>query len=282
MTLPSHATEASHKRYQLALHLVETCPPEMADEIALTGSTARGLADEDSDLELNLWSEKLLPAYERIAWLEAAGVQNIEVFQQPRPDGSYWIGGRIDDVPLEAGWQTYEVMEEMIENLLSGKTPPSFADILVSAVPLRSQGGLSQWQERLRAYPDAAQAQVIRRFVSYWSAPGYFEGMFKLARRGERLVLMEFLVNNLNVMMWLLYAVNRRWHPGPKRALTFAHDLPHMPVRWRERIDEVLTASPEESIRLCAELLLDSLTLVPSQYDVTAAVEVLQAGIADK
>jgi hypothetical protein len=279
MTLPLHATEASQKRYTLAKQLIEMCPPELGDEIALTGSTARGLADDDSDLELNLWSEILPPVEARVAWLKVAGVEAIEVFEQPRPDDSYWIGGRIGDVPLEVGWQTYAALEKIIEGLLDDQQPQFLADILVSAVPLRTQGRLSRWQERLSAYSDTVQQNRLQKAIVLWSKPNHLKDTYKLTRRGERLVVTEFLLKNLGVMMSLLYAVNRRWQPSSKWTLTVAHDLPLMPERWRERISAILTTPPEKSIRLCAELLLDALALVPLEYDVSMAVQAIKEGI---
>jgi hypothetical protein len=49
-----------------------------------------------------------------------------------------------------------------------------------------------------------------------------------------------------------------------------------MPDRWRERIDDVLSAPPPESVYFCAELLLDALAFVPPEYDVSAAVAALR------
>jgi predicted nucleotidyltransferase len=35
--------------------LAESCPAEIGDEIAVTGSVALGLAEKRSDIELKLW-----------------------------------------------------------------------------------------------------------------------------------------------------------------------------------------------------------------------------------
>lgn len=279
MPLPPHATDASRKRYELALRLVESCPPELGDEIALTGSTARGLADDDSDLEINLWSETLPPIEARVAWLEAAGVEAIEVFEQPRPDDSYWIGGKVGDVPLEVGWQRYALVEEIIADWLGSPERQPFADILASAIPFRTKGRLTQWQEQLKKYSNEVQRHAVRLAVARWSKPDYFGDMLRLARRGERLTYMSSILQDLKLMMSLLYAVNRRWQPSGKWTLTVARDLPRMPERWRERIDDILTAPPEESVHLCVELMLDALALVPPEYDVSAAVAALREAI---
>ncbi len=56
--LPSDATAASRLRLDLAQRLTDVCPAELGQEIALTGSAARGRADDFSDIELNLWVDQ--------------------------------------------------------------------------------------------------------------------------------------------------------------------------------------------------------------------------------
>lgn len=59
IALPETATDASRRRAELAGQLARGCPVELAEEIALVGSTAHGLADDDSDLELNHWADAI-------------------------------------------------------------------------------------------------------------------------------------------------------------------------------------------------------------------------------
>jgi hypothetical protein len=276
MLLPPHATEASHRLYELAVRLAQSCPPELGDEIALTGSTARGLADDDSDLELNLWSETVPSVAVRVAWLKAAGVGEIEVFEQPRTDNSYWIDGKLGDVLLEVGWQTYEACENNIQKMLIGDMSGMLAYLLINACPLRTNGRLEQCQEELRGYSDKVQAMMVQSALGRWSTPDHFKPLLKLARRGERLAHTGNVLSELNAVMSLLYAINRQWEPSRKWTLSVAHELPRMPDRWRERIDDVLSAPPPESVYFCAELLLDALAFVPPEYDVSAAVAALR------
>ena len=277
--LPPNASEASQKRYAIALRLADTCPSELGSELALTGSTSSGMADDDSDLELNLWAEQIPPVEARVAWFQAAGVEDTQVFAQPRPDESYWIGGRFGNVPLEMGWQTFAVCEANIQKLLAGKTDQTMAYILLKAIPFRTQGRLALWQEQLRVYSDVVQAQAVQNAVQRWSKPDHLAQLLRLARRGERLAYTEDVLTDLNVMITLLYAINRRWKPSRKWMLLAARELAMMPANWSEQIDDVLSAPPEESVPMLVELLLDALALVPSHYDVSGAMEALKAGL---
>lgn len=275
MSLPVNATEASRKRYELAVKLAESCPPELSKEIVLTGSTARGLADDDSDLELNLWSETIPSLEARIAWLEGAGVQDISVSEERRRDDSYWLNGILLETALEIGWQTFDAAEKLVTLLLAGGASQHLADIFVTAIPLRTKGRLALWQSQLNRISDDVQDQVIQAIAKLWAMPKRLAIPFRVMKSGERLAYTRLALYELNELMGLLYAINRRWYPSSKWTLTVARELSIMPERWRERIDEVLTASPEESIYLCVELMLDALALVPPEYDVSAAIAVL-------
>jgi hypothetical protein len=174
------------------------------------------------------------------------------------------------------GWQTYTTVERTVGRLLSNRAQQQLGDILVNALELRSQGKLAAWQARLNAYPDVVQAKVVRNAVEHWSRPNRFQSMARLARRDERLSLTDLYVADLDILLSLLYAINRRWHPSGKWELTVARDLPFMPENWRVRFDAVLTSTCVESFQLLIELLLDALALVPPEYDVSVAVAALQ------
>ena len=157
--LPAHATDASRRRAEAARRLIDDCPPALASEIALTGSTARGAADDDSDLELNLWGETIPLIGERAGWLIWAGASDIQVEDAPRPDDSVWIKFKLDDLPVEVGWQTFDALDAQIDTIQSGATLDqavlTFGDVIASAIPLRG--------DRVRRVADQAGKLLRRR-----------------------------------------------------------------------------------------------------------------------
>ena len=285
LSLPANAIPASLRRAALADQLAQSCPPSLADEIALVGSTAHGFADDASDLELNLWVETIPPLAERLRWLQAAGAADLYAEDSPRPDESYWISFRLDTtaegggISCEVGWQTFAAAERQLALILSGKVTDRktliFADILASAIPLRTGGKLAAWQKALATYPAALQNALITPAVERWSRPGAFASARRLARRGESLALTETLLSELEIAFRVVYATHRRWEPSRKWTLTvartFAPDL-------IASVDAVLSdPSPERRVELCLRFCLAVLALVPPAYDVSAAVAALQA-----
>src|SRR5438874_9948776 len=101
--LPHGATAESQIRCQMASELVSRLPQVLGQEVAVTGSVGHGLADEDSDIELNFWVEVLPPQNEWVEWLKAAGATDLVVDAEPIETGSSWVTCRYSGVWVEAG-----------------------------------------------------------------------------------------------------------------------------------------------------------------------------------
>lgn len=268
VVLPENSTPASQRRAELALRLAQTCPLELADQIALVGSVAHGVADGESDLELNLWAEAIPPLAARIAWLQAAGATDVHAEDNPRPDDSYWISFTLEGISGEVGWQTYDALESALELLLSGKADRKalvFADILTSALPLRTTGRLAAWQARLSGYSDEVQAAILADAVARWSRPNAFASARRLAQREERIALTALLVEDLDMALRVLYAAHRRWEPSRKWTLTLARQFIHdnllgridgvLGGRTRGHYGNDVAPRVDDCIRFCAEAL---------------------------
>lgn len=266
-------SDAVTRRIDLARRLVERCPLELSGEIALTGSTARGVADDESDLELNLWADAIPPLDKRIAWLTAAGASDLYAESVPRPDDSYWIRFTLDGIAGEIGWQTVAALDSLLDRIRAGEAADQrvLAEIVCSAVPLRTSGRLAAWQATLAGYSDAVQAEIVAVAVAHWSKPNKAK---RLARHGESLALTESLLKDLEVAVRLLYAVHRRWQPAPKWSLTVARTFaPEIVGRINAALSD---PSLEGRVDLTAQVCRDVLARVPDRYDVSAAVEVLK------
>ena len=280
--LPENASAASVHRAELADALLKSCPITLADEIALVGSTAHGFADDESDLELNLWSNAIPQRDERVDWLIAAGATEIYVEETPRPDNSHWIRFCLDDISAEVGWQTLRALRTSLDRIRSGavidRKTLAFGDVIVSAIPLRTKGLLPKWQAALNEYSDELQRSLINAALERWSEPKHVAKARRLAQRGERLALIEALLDDLDAALRVLYAANRRWEPSHKWTLTVAQEF--APDDLIPRIDAILSdKSLEQRVECCAHLCLEVLELVPDGFDISAATHALQAGL---
>lgn len=275
--LPDHATPASVTRYEMAQQIASVCPPELAEAIAVCGSTARGWSDDASDMEMNFWVETLPPLEDRVSWMEAIGVARLEMDASPHWDGSQWISGVIvgqgGAIEVELGWQTFGDLAQAVARLLSGGlTERAFTflgDLLIHALPLRPAPALEVLIDRLRAYPDAVQtaqaAVALQRF-----GRGHAAGLRRLAARGETISLNERLNGDLEAAISLLYAAHRRWMPSRKWTMTVARAF--APGDWLLRCDAALTViDPSARIDAVLSLVREAVSALPAHIDTRSA-----------
>jgi hypothetical protein len=274
------------RRVRAAQQIADACPPTLCDEISLTGSTARGLADADSDLEINLWSDALPPLELRRAWLEAAGVQGIEADFTPRSDGAFhmagwWHEGDGQPFEIEFNWQTYESMEALVASLTGDAAPSvphrhlTVGELLTTARPLRTTGRLSAWQARLAEHSQALRDAVTGQALTLWRDAARHEMTLRLMRRGERLSLTARLIDDLNALMRLLYAINRRYEPSAKWTITLARRLPIQPDHLEARLNAALDGG-KSGVRAAYELIADTLRLLTPTPERDAALAEIQ------
>ncbi len=277
-------SEASRIRYGVAHELAELCPVALGQEIVLTGSTSRGIADEASDIEQVFYVDVVPSLEEREIWLYQIGATDIISDTEPVRDGSIWTTCRFRDIWIEAGWQAITLHEKNLRAILAGNVIDhrwlKLADIIVYAVPLRSQGLLAKWQQELAHYPDGLPERLIADATELWMFPHTAAVRWALIRRGDLSSLAERLVRDIYNILRILFALNRQWEPEWKWIDYVTGSLAIKPEHLTERINEVFSMPLSyQSIAVCMQLIFDTLVLVPSQYDVRRALNTIQESL---
>jgi hypothetical protein len=274
------ATARSLELRQLAERIADALPPEVV-EVVLTGSVSRGAADAVSDIELLIVTAEPL---ELAACFEHAGRVGLEQLDTWGPQGgpAARVFGYLDGVPIELVWWPRDLAEASVAVQLTGDVT-SVADALVHGVPLRTSGLLARWQQQLRELSAEVAAAQIESAALTWG--GYApEGLLTVARPGERLALLERLVDDASRVLQIVYALNRVWPPTTKRVATRVEGLEVKPERLAERIEQALTErDPVRALLVLNELQLETVLLAPSGPNVdrarvwlARALEVLQ------
>jgi len=253
----------------LAQRVADALPPDIAEEVVLTGSVSRGAADELSDIEMLVVTREPLDLDRCFALARAAGLDGLGTWGPP--DGpARRVSGRRDGVPLELIWWPRAHAEARIDALLAGEAP-STADALAHGVSLRTAGLLAAWQARLADYPFELAAARIEAAALRWG--GYAPaGVLTLARPGDRLALSEWLVDSATRVLTIVFALNRVWQPTTKRLAARVAPLALKPDRLAERIEEALTEpDPHRALRVMTDLQLEAVTLAPDGPNVDRA-----------
>jgi predicted nucleotidyltransferase len=243
--------------------------PESVEEVVVTGSVSRGVADDVSDIEMLLVTREQLELEECFSLAAKAGLSGLDTWgQQGVPTKR--VSGYRDSVPIELVWWSRAYAEEMVDAIFEGN-PGGSADALANGVALRTSGLLARWQQRLRHYPDALAEAQIEDAALTWG--GFTPaGLLTIIRPGDRLSMLERVVDDAIRVIRIVFAVNRAWPPTTKRLAARAAPLAVKPERMAERIEEALTEPDlRRAVMVMTELQLETAELAPDGPNIVRA-----------
>jgi hypothetical protein len=252
--------------------------PEGIDEVVLTGSVSRGVADGVSDIEMLIVTERQLELDDCYAIAADCGLTDLGTWGlQGVPTKR--VSGYREGAAIELIWWSRAHAAASVDSIFAGELPTS-ADALAHGVPLRTSGLLADWQERLRHYPDELAAARIEEAALTWG--GFAAaGLLTIIRPGERLALVERMVDDASRVVRIVFAVNRVWPPTLKRLADRAAAPAIRPDRLAERIEEALTErDPRRALLLMTELQAETAALAPDGPNIVRARAWLAEGIA--
>jgi predicted nucleotidyltransferase len=266
----------SQQLRDLAQRVVDALPLEVAEEVVLTGSVSRGVADEVSDIEMLIVTPEPL---ELAACFEHAGAAGLEELDTWGAQGTptQRVSGYRGGIPLELIWWSRDHTESSIDAILAGDLPTA-GDAIANGVALRTSGSLARWQARLSDYPDDLATAQIEEAALTWG--GFTPaGFLTLARPGELLARTERMMDDASRLLRIVYAVNRVWQPTHKRLAARVAPLDVKPDRLAERIEEAFSEpDPRRAMLILTELQLETVALAPDGPNVNRARRWLAAG----
>lgn len=257
------------RELQLVAEGIAAAFPDVVDEVVLTGSVSRGVADDLSDIEMLVVTREPLDLAACFELAHTVGLEGLDTWGPQGTEVSR-VFGYLERIPIELVWWPRDFGDAAVAEILTGG-PSSSADALVNGIALRTAGLLESWQESLRAYPEAVAAARIEEAALTWG--GFHPtGFLTLARRDERLALIERLLDDALRVLRIVYALNRVWQPTSKRLATRVGGLPLKPERLSERIEEALSEpDPLLALLVMTELQIDAVTLAPSGPNIDRA-----------
>ena len=258
------ATARSDELRQAATRLVEALPADVVEEVVVTGSVSRGVADEVSDVEMLLVTPEQLDLKTCFALARDAGLERLGTWG-PQGTETSRVSGDFEGIPFELIWWSRAFADASI----NAESPA--ADAIANGIALRTCGLLARWHERLSTYPDELAVARIEDAALTWG--GFAAaGLLTIARPGERLSLVERMVDDAVRVLRMVYAINRVWLPTTKRLALRAEALAIKPERLAERIEEALTEpDPFRALIVMTQLQLDTVALAPSGPNVDRA-----------
>jgi hypothetical protein len=226
-------------------------------EVALGGSRSTGFADEDSDIDLYVYSSESVPLYARARIARGRGTR-VELDNRTWEPGDEWIeadGTHVDVMFRSAGW-----IEEQLARVLdrheasTGYSTCFWANVRFSRVLFDRDGWFARLQDKADApYPDGLRSAIIRKNhrILRGTLSCYCHQIAKAIERDDPVSVNHRLAALLASYFDILFALNRVPHPGEKRLLRWAEErCPVRPDRCIEQVGSVLAACGQPSTLL--------------------------------
>jgi predicted nucleotidyltransferase len=269
------ATDRTVELRSIAQSITDALPTTV-QEVVLTGSVSRAVADEISDIEMLIVTHDELDLDDCFSLAAACGLTDLGTWgHQGGP--SKRVSGCRDGAPIELIWWSRPHAEASIDAVFTIEVSAT-ADAIANGIALRTSGLLARWQERLRHYPDELANARIEDAALKWGG-FHAAGLLTLLRPGERLALLEWMVDDAARVVRIVFALNRVWQPTLKRLADRVAALSSKPGGMAERIEEALTEpDPRRALLVMTQLQLETLSLAPSGPNVDRALKWLNEG----
>jgi len=250
--------------------------PATVEEVVLTGSVSRGVADDISDIEMLIVAQGELDLGDCFSLAAACGLTDLGTWG-PQGGPTKRVSGYRDGAPIELIWWSRAHAETAIDAIFTVHFSAT-ADAIANGIALRTSGLLAEWQDRLRHYPDELANAGIEDAALKWGG-FHAAGLLTLLRPGERLALLEWMVDDAVRVVRIVFALNRVWQPTLKRLADRVAVLSDKPERMAERIEAALTdPDPRRAVLVMTELQLETLSLAPIGPNVDRARKWLSDG----
>jgi hypothetical protein len=232
--------------------------------VLIAGSVARGLADEYSDIELDVYWSAAPTEADRRAAVETAGWTRTygEVDEVEWADGYLVDGVKVDT----SGFLTSTIDGYLDAALDRADTEPELQVRITALLHGRSLHGhelIDAWRARCAVYPSDLGRAMVGKGTHLWPR----HRMAMLAARGDVLLLHRDLVDNLQGILDALFGLNGVYAPHPfhKWLDWEATLLAVKPPDLATRIRRTLTAPAVEAVEQISTLTYDTFDLLQQQ-----------------
>ncbi len=227
--------------------------------VSLGGSRAVGLADGGSDTDLYAWYRGRLadPLVRKAALGErAADLVSYDIFG---PEDHWHTAGRL----VEVVYLDLDVIESLArvaatDGLAGEVCATAFLHTAYAGVPIEDPyGDLGRLRRDLDTFPEATRRRQLAELPLL--AEEFASQLAKAQTRQDWPMVVRRRAGLVDVVVSLVFALNRRYHPGEKRVLVHVGDCDAGPVDLVARLRDACLAAPDDAtlapqlLRLVAE-----------------------------
>jgi hypothetical protein len=272
--LPANATQHSRLLFTYAITLIEACPTSLYDEAAVSGSVARGCADQFSDCEIPFWMGVLQDAHIYKTWIESLGRDAKLMRESLEPDKALYLEYVMDGVKVCTIWQTWDRLGEIFTALDARQLPPDPAGpwMLSHLVPFGDAPRLQTYKTRVRDYSDDLRRNIIEKELAFWRWKIGVADIFlaeAAAYRHQLCDLRSRQLTNIKSILNILFGYNRLWIPDVKWYNEGIQEMTQKPPTLIQVIDLLLTNDdPRILLPTMRSLMIETMRVIADEFTV--------------
>jgi len=246
--------------------------------IALAGSQAAGAVDQDSDIDLYVYTTSVIPLNDRVAIVEKLGTTRSDLNLQFWDLGDEWYdeetGIEVDVIYWDTSWIEGQLDRVLVEHQASTGYSTCFWHTIRDSLILYDKNGWLHglkeksavpFPEPLRRAIIAKNHPVLRRVI-----PSYLHQIEKAMRRNDLVSINHRVAALLASYFDVLFALNYVPNPGEKRLLKTASErCAKVPREMVNQVEGVLRAVSSADRSLIAKIdeLVDGLDQLLLEVD---------------
>jgi len=255
-----NATEARRKAAEwLASYYPST---ENLEAIAISGSTARGGADDWSDIELAMFWKQAPAEDMRLDPIQKAGGV---ISRKVIADSDYFfavenfkVGDMCFDVVHNLSARFFSLIEQVVSRNDINPKKQEVVAMASSFVGLRGEALVNTFQDRSKPYSDVFQKKVLENLE--FPTPNQFN---MHSERRDTIAFQKCLTNGVEQVLQALCAINRRYYPGSKRAHWLVDSLEQKPDDLLSKMEQAFFGDYNHSKKIFESLVGETLELFP-------------------
>lgn len=232
------------------------------DAVALTGSVARGLADQYSDIEIHVfWKQPPMDEDRKNIITQAGG----DIFQfWPFEEDEWSESFVVQGVKVDLSGFLSETIDQIIIDVVEQFELTDYKQILLSSIqqakPLHHSERLEAWQARIEAYPDELAKKMIKRYLNF----GPHWGPEMLVERDDLVFLYDLINKSQKNILGVLLGLNRMYlaHPGFKWMTQTIDAMQIKPSNLTPRMKRIYQSNPQEAVEELHGIIEDLFDLV--------------------
>ena len=227
--------------------------------VLIAGSVARGLADDASDIELDVYWTRPPTGSEREVAIEGAGWARVYAEE----DEHEWADGlMVDGVKIDVSGFVTATIDDYLDRAAHADTEAELQvriTALLHGVALHGEPVIEAWRCRCTPYPEPLARAMVEHGLDLRSQ----ERLEMLAARDDVVLLHRDLVDGVQGVLDALFGADRVYAPHPfhKWREWEAPLLTHRPDDLVARIRSLLVAPPQHAAATLGSLVHDTFDL---------------------